>query len=383
MDLLLGRVPDVEHRATTTDDGAMVPEPGVVPPTRSDVPFDHDQALRIGAVYRAVQILGTAAMQLTLDAWRGPELLDPKPALIRKPEVNTHLSATLEATVNSMALSGSAYWKVTRNARGEATTVEVLSPWDCQEDTTKRELSWSGRKAPLKADEYRHLRLMALPGRSRGLGPIQAARVELTGARDLTSFAGEWFTSGDVPTGILKTDQVLSPDDARQYEQAWQARPAHTAAVLGQGLDYKPILLSPKDAQFLEVQQFTVTGIARLFGIPAHLLLAAIEGSSMTYTNVAQADLTFVRWTLMRYLREIEEAFTSLLPGISTARFNLDALLRADTKTRYEAHAVALGAGFLTDDEVRAMEGLPPLTDAQRARQRPAPAPAPTVEETP
>lgn len=80
----------------------------------------------------------------------------------------------------------------------------------------------------------------------------------------------------------------------------------------------------------------------------------------MTYTNVADADLTFARWTLTQYLREIEEAFSALLPRGQQARFNLDAILRPSTKARYEAHQLALAAGFLTVDEVRAIEGLPP-----------------------
>lgn len=52
----------------------------------------------------------------------------------------------------------------------------------------------------------------------------------------------------------------------------------------------------------------------------------------------------------------------ALLPRGQSARFNLNAVLRPDTKTRYEAHALAIQTGFLTIDEVRDIEGLPPLT---------------------
>src|SRR5690625_6951542 len=132
-------------------------------------------------------------------------------------------------------------------------------------------------------------------------------------------------------------------------------------AVLGNAVSYQPQMLSPQDAQFLESRQFSTTEIARLFGIPSHLMLAVVEGNSQTYMNVADADLTFVRWTLTQYLREIEEAFTVLLPRGQSARFNLDAVLRPSTKDRYSTHKIALEAGFLTVDEVRAIEGYKPL----------------------
>ena len=341
--------------------------------------------MTLSSVYRAIQILGTAAMQLSLDAWRGSELLDPKPALIRRPDVDSTLSGFLEASVTSMAISGDAYWRLFRNARGEVTNIQVLNPWECVEDPDNKVLHWRGKD--LKSTEFYHLRLMRVPGRTNGLGPIQACRQELAGVRDLRDYASGWFTSGDVPSGVLKTDQVLSEQQAKEYKATWLARDGHSVTVLGNGVAYEPVLLNPEDAQFIQSQQFSVTRVASLFGIPAHLLLAAVEGSSMTYTNVSQADLTFVRWTLMRYLREIEEAFSSILPGLQTARFNLDALLRPDTKTRYESHEIALRAKFLTPNEVRALEGLAPITGGDKVTQSAPPAPAqpaaPTQEEAP
>ena len=51
-------------------------------------------------------------------------------------------------------------------------------------------------------------------------------------------------------------------------------------------------------------------------------------------------------------------------------KFNLDASARADLKTRYEAHQIAIQSDFKTVDEVRALEELPPLTDAQISRKK-------------
>ena len=66
----------------------------------------------------------------------------------------------------------------------------------------------------------------------------------------------------------------------------------------------------------------------------------------------------FVRFTLRPLAIKIEEAMSTLLPRGQRATFNFDAVLRADTRTRYEAHEIALRAGFMTVEEIRALEGL-------------------------
>ena len=120
-------------------------------------------------------------------------------------------------------------------------------------------------------------------------------------------------------------------------------------------------MLNPRDAQFIESRNFNTLEIARLFGIPATLMLTATEGSSMTYSNVEQDWLGFVRFTLTKYLRKIEEALTTFTPRGQAVRFQISALLRSDTLSRYQAHQIALTAGFMTLNEIRAIESLPPL----------------------
>jgi HK97 family phage portal protein len=121
-----------------------------------------------------------------------------------------------------------------------------------------------------------------------------------------------------------------------------------------------PMYLNPKDAQFLENQAFGVQQVARLFGIPAQMLLVE-SGSSMTYSNVEMEQIAFIRYTLSQYYVEIEANMSQLLPRGTDARMSIEGLLRADTLTRYQAHQIALAAGFKTIDEVRNDEKLPPL----------------------
>lgn len=362
--------------------------PGIVPPSRDPYAagVTTEQAAGLSTVYRALQIISTSAGQIAYQVERNGLRLDDSlvPSLMKRPCLDLNNSEFIEQTVLCMATTGNAYW-LTEEAAGAIIGVKLLDPnatRPAKDPKTGRLTFWNGG-TEYPASRIKHMHLMKLPGRLTGLGPIQAAKVELRGALELRDYAALWFSEGKIPNGILTSEQVLTADDAKQYRAAWYDTTSAQAAglkVLGKGTTYQPIMLKPADAQWLESQQFTTTQLARLFGTPASLMLAAVEGSAMTYSNVEQDWIAFVRFTLMGYLRPIENALTDLTVRGQSVRFNFEALLRTDTKTRYEAHALALTNKFKTIDEVRAIEGDAPLTDAQRAEIAAlAPAPAPTT----
>jgi phage portal protein BeeE len=83
--------------------------------------------------------------------------------------------------------------------------------------------------------------------------------------------------------------------------------------------------------------------------------------TSSTYTNTELQAIEYIRTSLAPLTSRIEAVFTDYIPRGQVARFNFDSLLRADTLTRYQAHQLALNAGFLTVDEIRELENRPPL----------------------
>ncbi len=197
----------------------------------------------------------------------------------------------------------------------------------------------------------------------------------------MRDYATGWFTDGQAqPNGVLSTDQRLTSEQAADYKQLWNAGADGGVRILGAGLQYSPIMLKPADAQWLEARNFNVTQVARLFGVPASLMLAPVEGTNLTYQNVEQEWLAYVRFSLMAYLREIEEALTACLPRGTSARFDVGALLRPDTSARYQAYQTGITAGFLLRSEARQREHLPPVDGID---DQPAPAPAETNGRTP
>jgi HK97 family phage portal protein len=335
----------------------------IVPPPRSaSSGVTTNDALSLASVFRAVGILSTSMKQLKAHAYRD-DVQVAAPLWMRSPSLNVSRSTFMEQTTNSLALSGNAYWLVTRNARGETIQVDVLNPFDvainANDDGTLSGYTYRGTTNYTKSD-IQHLAYLRVPGNLYGLGAIQAANAELLNARDTRDYASTWFTDSGIPSGVLRTDQVLSVDQAQATKEAWNATAGakNGVAVLGNGINFTPTYLNPKDAQFIEAQGWNVQQVARLFGIPATLMLASVDGNSMTYTNIESEFIGFVRFTLQNYIVEMESALSSILPRGLEAKIDTAQLLKSDTLTRYQAHAIAIQNGWMTTDEVRAIENL-------------------------
>lgn len=331
-----------------------------------------DRAMGLTGVYRAVSILSTSVSQLDIGVWRNGEELPLKTTdLVVRPDLDISRAAFLEQTTVSLASNGNAYWllKGKTNPTGTVAGLLCLNPLDVTvEYTDKGKKTYRYRGKVYQDWQIKQLWLMRLPGYDYGVGPIQSAQNELRGALDLRNYADNWFREGGIPNGILKTDQVLTPDRADEYRDRWDATQANRGtAVVGNGISYQPIYLSPKDAQFIESQQFSLGQIARMFGVPA-VAMDLATGDSMTYANRVDVMTDFKTFTLQKYFTEIESALSDLLPRGQEARFKVDTLLRSDQKTRFEGYKTAIESGFLTLNEVRAKEGLLPLEGGDAIR---------------
>lgn len=322
-----------------------------------------DRAMGLAGVYRAVTVLATSVSQLDLGVFRnGVDVPQNSTSLIVRPDYTQPRTAFLEQTVTSLATNGNAYWLLAKESPTAAVkNVTVLNPLNISIETRDGKTFFNYGDKRYADWQIKHLKLTRLPGYTYGIGPIQACQNELRGALDLRNYADNWFREGNTPTVILKTDKALQPEMHAQYSQAWSDGIVNGTVTLGNGLSAERWAINPADAQWLESQQFSTTQIARMFGLPAQYLMTD-PGNSSTYSNQQDVDSNFVRFTLMRYLTEIEDALSDLIPRGQNVKFNLDGLLRANTTQRYQAYQVALNAGFMTIDEVRELEGLSPMS---------------------
>jgi len=209
-----------------------------------------------------------------------------------------------------------------------------------------------------------HVPILA-PDGVRGQSPVTLAREAIGAALAAEEHAALYFANGAQPSGVLVHPGQLSPEAAQRLRESWRAahggRNRGGTAVLEGGMEYKPISNTAKDAQLIEARQFAMRLLAAAMRIPPHLLDPSVRGA---YANVETQSLEFLTFSLQPLLTRFEEAFTRRLFTAQERRryyaeFLVDGLLRADTRTRYEAYKTAIEAGFMDADEARERENLP------------------------
>ena len=110
-----------------------------------------------------------------------------------------------------------------------------------------------------------------------------------------------------------------------------------------------------------------------MFGVPPHMV-GHTQNSTSWGTGLEQQTLGFQKFTLRRRLKRIEQALQKQLlspndiaQGI-TIEFSLEGLLRGDSAARSNFYASGLINGWMTINEVRGLENLPPVPGGDEPR---------------
>lgn len=357
----------VTRGAEALDD---VPE-GVRPPSRCAAGHD---PLTVSTVFRGVQVLQTAITGIPIYETRNGLRLDSVSSLVARPDVGRSRRDFLSDIVASMALDGNAFVRLVRYG-GEVVTCEVLPPQyvtvrDDGDDPAAPRLRYSYLGRDYGPDDVVHCKFLNVPGRLRGLGPISAAREEVESAAMARDYKARFYTDSSNLKGYVTTEANTGLNLLRELKKSWNEEgEAGQVRFVNNGLKYVPLDMKPADLQFLETQKFDTTQIARLLGIPASIMLAAVDGSNLTYSNIEQSWIEFADYTLSAYAGEIEELFNRLLPHGREARFDWDSSRRTNTSERYAAWASALEHEWMTVNEVRAANHMRPLEQTQPAKE--------------
>lgn len=332
-----------------------------------------DKVLELPAVWRAVSIVGETLSSLPMDTVRnlsnGAHQVVTSPQIITNPSLRLTRREWVFTYVVSMMLHGNAYGVIlSRDERtGYPTVIEWADPWtvDVQEHNQFDLPRYfvDGREIP--RDRMIHIKNFLKPGCIKGLSAIEYHAETFGLALAARKYGARYFGDGAHPTAILSTEMKLTKDQALDMKKGFVAslRAKREPAVLGSNIKYQQIQTDPAAAGLYQILNEGIRDVALIFGIPIEYLFAAVEGSSMTYANREQMLMNFMDTCLSHYAARLEDALTVQLVRGQSAKFNFDAFLRGDTMTRYQAHQIGLAAGFLTINEVRGLEDLPPLQE--------------------
>lgn len=358
-----------------------------------DSPPTPDEALKISAFYRAVDIRSDSIGKLPVkvknlvskqdmdDHYLGPVLWE------RPNEAMTPFVYKKLVEYQRIVLGKSYVW-IYRDARsGWPVELIPLPPGSCSPyiEPGSGKLWYiaqdpkSGQLYKLDPSDILHYKGFTTNGVDSVSLLTYAARV-LNVSAVMDAYEESVYVNGGHPAGVLETDSDLSrkPDidlgDGRKISykdtirREWErvhSGPgnAFRVAVLDNSLKFKALSMSNTDAQFVQSKNVTVADIARFTGVPLNLLYSGKE----SYASNEMNSLDFVKYTLQPAVTQYEEEDSRKLLTVSERKRglwlqrNMMAELRGDTASRKEWYRAMREAGVFSVNDILALEDMSPV----------------------
>lgn len=372
---LLSRIIQPSNKRGVSVDPRLLRSPN----TFAGVPVNTNSALGLPAVWAAVRVLSETLAQLPLILYTRNGNLKARASshplyelLHKTPNPYTTSYHLRQTMMLHLVTWGNAYCEIEWGEDGYPVALWPLRPDRVTVSIVDGNRVYDVELADGTVKRLPAYRVWHVPGLSFdglvGYSPIRVHMEAIGLGLATQEYGARFFGNGAKPGLVVKHPGTLS-DGAMErlkasVEEAHSGLSnAHRVMILEEGMDFTAVGIPPEEAQFLATREFQVLEVARIYRIPPHML------GDMTKTSYASAEelgLQFISYTMMPYLKAFEETISlSLLVGderkIYFAEFLVDSLLRANTQQRYDAYVKATSNGFMSINEVRALENLNPI----------------------
>ena len=339
-------------------------------------PFNYVQAVKRAYLENPV---AQRAVRLVAEGIGGAALIGGDPELIRLVKATSAGQSLLETLASQLLLHGNAYVQVIKDGAGRPAElfalrperVSVIAGSDGWPSGYRYKIGEKVLTIPLLDEDASpnliHIKYFHPADDHYGAGCLAAA----DGAVATHNAAAFWnrmlLENAARPSGALVYDAGdgggLSPDQFdRLKSELAEAYAGHANAgrpmLLEGGLKWQALSLTPADMDFATLKAAAARDVALAFGVPPMLL--GLPGDA-TYNNYREANRALWRLTLLPLADKI---FAALGEGLVT--WFPDAALAVDldrvpalAEDRERLWTQVSGAAFLSDDEKRAMLGLP------------------------
>lgn len=202
-----------------------------------------------------------------------------------------------------------------------------------------------------------------------GLSPVYAAGLIATIGLNILNNSASFFGNQSVPSGIITTPHTIPDDTAKRLKEDWESRYGPNGnnrggtAILGDGLEFKPMGVSATDSKMLEMAKATAEWVCSTFHVPPYKIGLAAP----SYNNVEALNIEYYAQAVQKQLEDIEACLVrglEMKPG-TKVEFCTDGLLRMDTNSQITALRDAVGSGVMSPNEARAKLDLPPATGGE------------------
>ena len=349
--------------------------------SNAGIKVDEWKSMQLSAVYACVRLISNTVAMLPLALHQ--DIADDKSRVASEKPLHRVLHQTANPEITSFTfkqtmqshvlLWGNAYAEKITNGRGELMELWPLAPWNMSVEFSngKRKYTYTlpdGKQTEMPSKKIFHLTGLSFDG-VKGYSPVSVMRNELGLALALQDFGSKYFANGTNLGGTLQHPGKLG-EKARIHlkedlEKNFQGLSnAQRMIILEEGMTYDKIGIPAEDAQFIESRKFQLEEIARYFGVQLHMI-QNLDRS--TNNNIEQQSIEFRTYAIQPWAVIWEqEIYRSLLSPEEQrdkyyGKYNLNALMRGDYKTRMEAYRTGVQMGLYSLNEIRKLEDMNPI----------------------
>jgi len=271
-----------------------------------------------------------------------------------------------------LALRGNAFCQIESNGRGEITDLLPLHPDRMSIDMLSngdyryKYRDDQGRTIYYTRGEIWHLRGLSSDG-ILGLSPIEACRTAITEGLSMQAYSNRFYQNDAKPGGgWIEVPGTFNGTQGKQdFRESWQKMQGGVnrgkVAVLEKGMKFHELQVSNTDSQFVEARAAKVSDIARIFRVPPHKIG---DLARATFSNIEQQSMEFWTDTMLPWAEAWESSIEYFLFGFDSpyeVEFDMKRMMRGDSTARSAYYMNGIQWGWMTRNEAREMEGLPPL----------------------
>ena len=204
----------------------------------------------------------------------------------------------------------------------------------------------------------------------RGKGTLQGAAVVADIEEYSEQYNKNYFYNSATPSMFFKTDGKLTDDVRNRFRKSIEQNfkgvsNAHKFLILEGGLDAKPLQISQKDMDFINQLNWTRDKILGIFRVPRTALGITDD---VNRSNAEATDYVFSKRTIKpkitRIVEQLNEFLVPMFKDGENLYLDFEDPVPEDVAGKLEYYKAGLEKGFLTINEVRTMEGLEPIDDA-------------------
>ena len=344
----------------------------------SGKPVNANTAIQLSTVYACVRVISETVASLPLGVYEAQK--DGNRKAIEHPlyrllhdEPNSEMTSFIlrEVMLAHLLLWGNSYSQIIRSGRNQVTGLYPLLPDKMTVDRDKKGIltytymTSTGDQVVLSPEDVLHIPGLGFDG-VMGYSPIALEKNAIGLGIASEEYGSKFFSNGARPSGILTHPNTVK--NPKALRESWNSAyggssNSNRVAILEEGMKFEPIAIPNNEAQFLETRKFQVDEICRIFRVPPHLV-GNLEHA--TFSNIEHQSIDFAVHTIRPWLVRIEQSmnralFTEQEKGRFYAQFNIDGLMRGDYKSRMEGYAIGINNGFMSPNDVRALENMNPI----------------------